>query len=544
MKWVTRDRPKTDRIACPWLIRKFIDPDAEFLYVPADQVLDGRRARRRALLRRARRDATPTATASARFEVLIDEYDLERPGRAAAGADRARRRHRRRPRRHPPVARACWPSPRASTARSRRPRQLDAEPARLRRPLRLVPPPGRRQLTSHHEPSPMRRGSSASRPCAPSPTGRQRPDRRQLADADSPASRSASSSPPARRQRLASLAPRPLRRPHRPAPLLPALLVVMALAGHGVRAHHWPPALILAALTGTVSTDVVESGPVHLARAGDAPAHDGGHDPTRLFGRYNTVATLAGSLGAALVASGARPTSAALAARSTRSLALPALPIAAGLSAGVERGHELDGRAAPPLHASRSIVQRLAALFALDSFGGGFVPQRLIAYLFARRYGAIAETLGARLLLDRHPPSGLVPGRRAARRPDRPAPHDGLHPPALEPPARRRRLRAEPGDRDRAAARPLRALADGRPDPPGLRRRRRRPRRAHRRSRLHQQRPLRRPPGQPAAHRPARPGQPDRRTVRDRRRVKSVYDLGFWTLFRRVPLSEQAADTP
>ena len=39
MKWVTRERPKIDRIACPWLITRFIDKDAEFLYVPADQVL-------------------------------------------------------------------------------------------------------------------------------------------------------------------------------------------------------------------------------------------------------------------------------------------------------------------------------------------------------------------------------------------------------------------------------------------------------------------------------------------------------------------------
>src|SRR5689334_6330371 len=38
MKWVTRERPKIDRIACPWLIRRFIEPAAEFLYVPADQV--------------------------------------------------------------------------------------------------------------------------------------------------------------------------------------------------------------------------------------------------------------------------------------------------------------------------------------------------------------------------------------------------------------------------------------------------------------------------------------------------------------------------
>ena len=38
-KWITRERPKIDRIACPWLIRRFIDPLAEFIYVPAAQVL-------------------------------------------------------------------------------------------------------------------------------------------------------------------------------------------------------------------------------------------------------------------------------------------------------------------------------------------------------------------------------------------------------------------------------------------------------------------------------------------------------------------------
>jgi rhodanese-related sulfurtransferase len=38
-KWVTRERPKIDRIACPWLIQRFIDPSAEFIYVPENQVL-------------------------------------------------------------------------------------------------------------------------------------------------------------------------------------------------------------------------------------------------------------------------------------------------------------------------------------------------------------------------------------------------------------------------------------------------------------------------------------------------------------------------
>lgn len=40
MKWITRERPKIDRIACPWLIRNFVDKDAEFFYVPKEQVFE------------------------------------------------------------------------------------------------------------------------------------------------------------------------------------------------------------------------------------------------------------------------------------------------------------------------------------------------------------------------------------------------------------------------------------------------------------------------------------------------------------------------
>jgi hypothetical protein len=56
-RWVTRERPKIDRIACPWLIRRFIDPEAEFLYVPAADV------RRIA----AERDAQPYDIPDVRF---------------------------------------------------------------------------------------------------------------------------------------------------------------------------------------------------------------------------------------------------------------------------------------------------------------------------------------------------------------------------------------------------------------------------------------------------------------------------------------------
>ena len=39
MKWITRERVKVDRVACPWLIKKFVDKDAEFVFVPADKVM-------------------------------------------------------------------------------------------------------------------------------------------------------------------------------------------------------------------------------------------------------------------------------------------------------------------------------------------------------------------------------------------------------------------------------------------------------------------------------------------------------------------------
>ena len=40
MKWITRERPKIDRIACPWLIKRFVDSNAEFIYVPKEKVFD------------------------------------------------------------------------------------------------------------------------------------------------------------------------------------------------------------------------------------------------------------------------------------------------------------------------------------------------------------------------------------------------------------------------------------------------------------------------------------------------------------------------
>jgi hypothetical protein len=75
MKWVTRARPKTDRIACPWLIRRFVDPEAEIVYVAPDRVLET------AATEGGRSFDAPGAEFTHRdgkctFEVLIEEFDL------------------------------------------------------------------------------------------------------------------------------------------------------------------------------------------------------------------------------------------------------------------------------------------------------------------------------------------------------------------------------------------------------------------------------------------------------------------------------------
>jgi MFS family permease len=174
------------------------------------------------------------------------------------------------------------------------------------------------------------------------------------------------------------------------------LLVAMAISGTVFALADSVPALALAALSGTVSTEVVESGPFTSLEQAMLPLAAGERDPMRLFGAYNTVATLAGSLGA-LAAGG--PT--LLHGGSAHWLltypvaAAVALVPASRISAAVERGDETGAGPRPPLHRSLGIVRRLATLFALDSLGGGFVPQTFIAYLFTRKYGASPETLGA-----------------------------------------------------------------------------------------------------------------------------------------------------
>jgi len=175
-----------------------------------------------------------------------------------------------------------------------------------------------------------------------------------------------------------------------------ALLVVMALAGtvFALTDSVWP--LVLAALTGTLSTEVVESGPFTSLEQAMLPSAAERHDPTRLFGHYNTIATLAGSLGA-LAAIGTRLVDVE---PQRFLLAYPlaagaAIVVAVGLSPAVDsRGAVTTPQPKRPLQKSRGIVARLSALFALDSFGGGFVTQAFLAYWFTERWDTSAATLG------------------------------------------------------------------------------------------------------------------------------------------------------
>jgi len=91
MKWVTREHPKTDRIACPWLILKFIDPDGEIVYVPPEQVLTY--AEREGATSFDAPGATYThRDGNCSFETLVEAYRIDDPAvrlmaRVIHGAD-------------------------------------------------------------------------------------------------------------------------------------------------------------------------------------------------------------------------------------------------------------------------------------------------------------------------------------------------------------------------------------------------------------------------------------------------------------------------
>jgi len=201
----------------------------------------------------------------------------------------------------------------------------------------------------------------------------------------------------------------------------------LALTGlvYGLTAAFW--ALFGAALAGALSTDVVESGPFTSLEQGMLPSTTEPARRTRAFGIYNAVAAVVGSVGALAAALPALVGDQQVGAVVDRRWFLILVPIgivgaviAWRLSPAVEASDQsaptspVEGGeatapapqpagAAPrraqrasrprPLQRSRQVVARLAALFALDSFAGGFAVQAFMAYWLSVRFDASLELL-------------------------------------------------------------------------------------------------------------------------------------------------------
>src|SRR5215467_10016299 len=160
--------------------------------------------------------------------------------------------------------------------------------------------------------------------------------------------------------------------------------------------------LLVVALTGTLSTDVVDNGPATTLEQTMLAAEDAG--TAKVYGRYNAVGAAAGALGSlAVVLPGFGPHGGSGAVHGWLFLVLVPVGItgvvlARYISPAVEtRAAAVPGpvtRARSRLGPSRSVVRRLAGLFAVDAAGGGLVTTGFLAYYFTERYHVSVATLG------------------------------------------------------------------------------------------------------------------------------------------------------
>lgn len=170
------------------------------------------------------------------------------------------------------------------------------------------------------------------------------------------------------------------------------LFAVLGVSGTVFALTSWLPVLFLAALTGTLSTDPNESGPITSLEQAMLSGVAADRRPV-VFGRYNALAYLGGSAGAlAAGAPGAlRHLLPALPAEQRWLLAFPAVAVVCALLAfrlppSTERSAPATVRRG--LGRSRGSVRRLAALFSVDAFGGGLVVTSFVVFWFERHLGA------------------------------------------------------------------------------------------------------------------------------------------------------------
>jgi MFS family permease len=180
--------------------------------------------------------------------------------------------------------------------------------------------------------------------------------------------------------------------------LYAVLLGLMGVAGTVFALSRSAWVLGLVGLTGTMSTDANESGPItslEQAMIGQASPEARVH----VFGRYNAVAYLAGAIGAAAAGGPAFLREAWSGAPSAQRwlllfpvVAVLSIALALRLSPLMEAG---DDRTSRPLVRSRANVMRLSTLFATDAFAGGFVVASFLAFWFSRRFDASLELMSA-----------------------------------------------------------------------------------------------------------------------------------------------------
>jgi len=181
-----------------------------------------------------------------------------------------------------------------------------------------------------------------------------------------------------------------------------ALYGALALTGvvFAYASSIWP--LVVVSLLGGLSTEVVESGPFTSLEQAMLAGELDNRRLARGFGVYNAVATAAGSLGA-LAAAGIGPLRRSWSGAPSEPrfflllvpAALAGIVIARRLTPGVERrASTVEAAPGRAFGESRPVVLRLAGLFAMDSFGGGFVVQAFIAFWLAERFHASVGVIG------------------------------------------------------------------------------------------------------------------------------------------------------
>jgi MFS family permease len=177
------------------------------------------------------------------------------------------------------------------------------------------------------------------------------------------------------------------------------LLLVMGVAGVVFAVTTNPVALVIAALSGTLSTDPNESGPITSLEQGMI-GQASSETRIRVFGRYNAIAYISGAVGALAAGIPSVLRNAGWGIPHDRwfflvfpVVAIPCAAIAMGLSDRVEvRAANADGSRSV-LGASRATVTKLAVLFGLDSFAGGFAVQAFVVFWFGRKFGASTELM-------------------------------------------------------------------------------------------------------------------------------------------------------